>query len=129
MGTSTGSAPLFNPYTTVADQNGNIVSRQPFPGNRIPANLLNPVALQIAKAVLPAPNYFSVSGVNFLNSLSNTNTSNQWNGRVDHQFSPKDTFYARYSDWKYDIQSRSRFHFTTVLRHVNGPLIPTASVQ
>jgi len=106
-GDFTGSAPLFNPYTTVADQNNNIVSRQPFPGNRIPANLLNPTAVQIAKLVLPAPNYFSVAGVNFLNSLPNTNTSNQWSGRVDHQFSPKDTFYARYSDWKYDIQSRS----------------------
>jgi hypothetical protein len=106
-GDFTGSAPLFNPYTTVADQNNNVVSRQPFPGNRIPENLLNPTALQIAKLVLPAPNYFAVTGVNFLNSLSNTNTSNQWSGRVDHQFSPKDTFYARYSDWKYDVQSRS----------------------
>jgi hypothetical protein len=106
-GDFSGGSAIYNPFTSTVDQNGNIVSRQPFPGNQIPANLLNPVALQIAKSLLPAPNYFNIPGVNFLNSLPNINTSNQWSGRVDHQFSPKDSFYARYSDWKYNINSRS----------------------
>jgi hypothetical protein len=106
-GNFAGDVPIYNPFTTTVDQNGNVATRQPFPGNQVPTSLLNPAALQIAKAVLPAPNYFNIPGANFLNTQSNTNTSNQWSGRVDHQFSAKDSFYTRYSDWKYTIDSAS----------------------
>ena len=106
-GNFAGGPVLFNPYSTVVAANGTIASRNPFPGNQIPANLLNPVALTLAKSLYPAPNSFGIPGTNFLNTASNTNTSDQWSGRVDHQFSPNDNFYARYSDWRNDSQSRS----------------------
>ena len=99
-GNFSGGPTIFNPYTTVVARNGTIASRNQFPGNQIPANLLNPVALALAKALYPAPNSSGIPGVNFLNTASNINTSDQWSGRVDHQFSPNDNFYARYSDWR-----------------------------
>jgi hypothetical protein len=106
-GDFSGGPAIFNPYGTIVAPNGTIASRGQFPGNQIPANLLNPVALTLAKALYPAPNSSGIPGVNFLNTLSNTNTSDQWSGRVDHQFSPNDNFYARYSDWRNDSQGRS----------------------
>ncbi len=98
---------LYNPFSTVTDANGNIASRQPFPGNQIPANLINPAAIAIAKALYPLPNSTGVPGVNFINTTSNQNTSDQWSGRVDHQFSAKDNLYVRYSDWRNDAVSSS----------------------
>lgn len=106
-GNFAGGSVIFNPYSTVVAPNGTIASRVQFPGNQIPVNLLNPVALTLAKALYPAPNSSGIPGVNFLNTASNINTSDQWSGRVDHQFSPNDNFYARYSDWRNDSRGVS----------------------
>jgi hypothetical protein len=106
-GNFSNGLPIFNPYSTSVAANGTIASRSQFPGNQIPASLLNPVALTLAKELYPAPNSSGIPGVNFLNTTSNINTSDQWSGRVDHQFSAKDNFYARYSDWRNDAQSTS----------------------
>jgi len=100
-----GGPTIYNPFTTVTGANGNIASRQPFPGNRIPADLLNPTALALAKTLYPLPNSTGIPGVNFINTTSNANTSDQWSGRVDHQFSVKNNFYARYSDWRNETGS------------------------
>src|SRR5215510_6868452 len=48
-------AAIFNPYTTRANPNGSGFVRDPFPGNRIPASVLDPTTLAFAKATLPAP--------------------------------------------------------------------------
>ena len=104
-GDFSGGPVIYNPFTTTLGPNGNIASRQPFPGNQIPANLLNSTALTLAKALYPQPNSSGIPGVNFINTTSNANTSDQWSGRVDHQFSTKDSFYARYSDWRNDTRS------------------------
>ena len=106
-GDFSGGPTIYNPFTTVTGANGNIASRQPFPGNRIPVNMLNPTALALAKALYPLPNSTGIPGVNFINTTSNANTSDQWSGRVDHQFSVKDSFYARYSDWRNGTRSSS----------------------
>src|SRR5207253_5922949 len=48
---------VYNPYSTVV--NGTTVTRQPFPGNKIPASLLNPTGVAIIneypKANVTAP--------------------------------------------------------------------------
>jgi hypothetical protein len=106
-GDFSGGQPIFNPYSSVVAANGTITSRSQFAGNQIPASLLNQDALVLAKALYPAPNSSGIPGVNYLNTTSNTNTSDQWSGRVDHQFSPKDNFYARFSDWFNDAVSSS----------------------
>ena len=100
---------IFDPYTTVTPPGGNPV-RQQFPGNRIPANLLNKSGLTIIKTLLPLPNYPEgvLPGVNWLNaSAFNRTDSDQWSGRVDHQFGSKNNFYARYSDMRVGARSAS----------------------
>jgi hypothetical protein len=99
-GNFAGDPAIYNPYTTTSPAAGTL-SRQPFPNNQIPANLLNQPALTIMKALLPLPNYPTgiLPGVNWLNPSASTQTnSDQWSGRVDHQFGSHNNFYARYSD-------------------------------
>ncbi len=60
---------IYNPYDYTSDANGNPV-RQPFPGNKIPANLLNPIALAVTK-YMPLPNRESPPGSRYAqNNLS-----------------------------------------------------------
>lgn len=69
----------------------------PFPGNIIPANRIDPVALNFVKTLMPLPN----SGAGFVfqqPSESNLDDDNQPQAvvRVDHNFSQSDSAFARY---------------------------------
>jgi hypothetical protein len=123
--------PIYNPFTTVVDSEGNIVSRQQFPGNQIPTGTtdvcapqpacINPTALALAKAFYPLPNLAPgvIPGVNFFKSTRSTETSDMWSARVDHQFGPKDNMYARFTDWNDPTQGSALTVFTSQghLRH------------
>lgn len=102
---------IFNPYTSVVDANGKLLSRSPFANNQIPMGstnvcapnptCVNDGALQIVKTLFPRANLATGSGpggTNYLGTNIGQNTYDQWNARVDHQFGNNDTFYARYSD-------------------------------
>lgn len=99
------STPIYNPYTTVTGANGTIASRQQFGGNQIPSNLINTTATALASALYPAPNIFTVPGINFINTSPTVNTSDQWSWRIDHQFGSRDSIYLRMSDWRNQINS------------------------
>lgn len=82
------SKPLINPFTG-----------QPVPGNNLAAaGLLDPTAVSLAKAYMPAPN---ISGAapgktNYDGQSVNRVIQNQYLGRFDHSFSDSDTFFADY---------------------------------
>jgi hypothetical protein len=98
-GNFAGDPQIFDPYTTITGSDGK-PTRQPFPNNQIPGNLLNPAALTIAKALYPTPNLPPnvIAGRNYLSSAPSLSDGDQWSGRVDHQFGAKDSFFVRYSD-------------------------------
>lgn len=75
---------LFNPVTG-----------QPFPGNKIPLKDQDPIGAAIAK-FFPDPNR-SDPAQNFVSVPVLRDDLNHVNVRVDHRFSPQDTFFARYS--------------------------------
>jgi hypothetical protein len=66
----------------------------PFPNNTINVPLDPAAVAMLAK--IPQPN-LSGTANNFLAVDKQTNDNNQYNGRIDHQFSSKDTAYARAS--------------------------------
>jgi hypothetical protein len=78
-------------------------SGQPFPGNVIPANRLNPVA-QKAIPFIPKPNVaVNPNAINFpsFNTFESPKTINdfdQYNARIDYQISSKDLLYGSYSN-------------------------------
>ena len=88
-----GGPPIFNPFTTSTDSSGGL-SRQPFANNLIPSSLINNASREIGTSLYPAPNLAAgvIPGVNFLNADPRKQDGDQFSVRVDHQFSPADSF-------------------------------------
>lgn len=97
-GDLSGTAPIYDPFSTTPGANGSFL-RQPFPGNRIPQDRLNPSVQTLARAIYPAPNLAVgvIPGVNYINTAGNSQDGDQWNVRVDHQFGERDRFFGRYT--------------------------------
>lgn len=77
------------------------LSNAPFPGNRIPANRINPVSQKIQDMFYPLPNFGNTSvfaNQNYRETkLRPRDPSNYWTARGDHRFSQNDTLYGRYT--------------------------------
>jgi len=88
---------IFNPFTTRASGSGFI--RDQFPDNKIPANLFDPVALNVLK-YYPLPNQPGDAGTNANNYRASGSAQinlDNYDFRIDHRLSEKQTFFARYS--------------------------------
>lgn len=74
---------IYDPLT--GDASGN--NRQPFPGNVIPANRMNPVAVKML-SYLPSPTRDVSNGSNNFDSIAEINDrAVMYTGKVDHRFS------------------------------------------
>jgi hypothetical protein len=94
--------PNFDPTRPVTVANPQFL-RDPFAGNVIPANRIHPVGRNVA-GIYPLPN----APGNFNNYTSAANrvvNDNGFNMRVDHHFSSRDTFFARYSFQEYKLDA------------------------
>lgn len=76
--------PVINPFT-----------QQPFPGNKIPDFMLNPVGVAIA-ALYPAPNR-AVPGQNFVSSPTERDRDDHFDVRLDHALTRSSDLSFRYS--------------------------------
>ncbi len=87
--------PIFDPYQV----DPNTLDRAPFPGNVIPAQYLDPVALKLMDFYpLPTGSGDRVTGLN--NFTKNTTTaapSNKMDIRIDHNFSANSRLSGRFS--------------------------------
>jgi carboxypeptidase family protein len=87
---------IYDPFTTRPNpDNPTGFIRDPFPGNIIPSNLWDPVTAKLIKAY-PLPS--STALVN--NLVTNPTKKQDWEQfdvRVDHQFTDADNFFTRYS--------------------------------
>jgi hypothetical protein len=93
--TSSTGAPIqiFDPLTgeTV---NGQLV-RQPFAGNRVPAARISPAAQNVQK-LYPLPQ-IAANFANYTNFGSVKDDNYEFDIKIDHNFSDRDKFFARYS--------------------------------
>src|SRR5262249_32015044 len=99
---------LFNPRSsrqiTLANGTTRWI-RDPYDGNIIPKTDFDPVALKMVAntTFMPLPNapgQFNATGDpinNYVDSRSVKSDSDQVTTRIDHQFSPNDTIYGRFS--------------------------------
>lgn len=88
---------IFNPFTTRASGSGFI--RDQFADNKIPANLIDPVALNILK-YFPLPNQPGDAGTGANNYAASGSTQinlDNYDFRIDHRISERQSFFARYS--------------------------------
>ena len=86
------SKQLVNPYTG-----------QPFEGNQIPPDMISSVSQKIDALYFPAPNYgpATLQAGNLRNLLHPGNNGvtifDKFDGRLDHNFSSRDTLFGRFS--------------------------------
>jgi hypothetical protein len=86
--------PIYDPATTVPNPNGTGYVRSLFPGNRVPLDRFDPVALKLL-ALYPEPN---LSGKNnFFSNQRESVDNDQFVGRMDHKIREKDTLFGRFS--------------------------------
>ncbi len=85
---------VYDPNSTVANPSGSGYVRTPFPNNTIQASAWDPVSTKLL-ALYPLPNL--AGATNFFSDQGERVSNDQYNFRVDHRFSEKDTFFARYS--------------------------------
>jgi hypothetical protein len=88
---------VFNPFTTRAS--GSAFVRDPFPGNRIPAQMFDPVALNVLK-YYPQANTVTnavTNANNYARSGSRLTDINQWDTRIDRNLTARQRVFARYS--------------------------------
>lgn len=87
-------ATIYNPFAVAADG-----TRQPLPGNIIPASLIDRVANNLL-AYFPAPNVTGDAGTNYNNYRKNVQYSTsayQLDAKMDHQFNDNNRLALRYS--------------------------------
>ncbi|MEZ5351306.1 MAG: TonB-dependent receptor [Bryobacteraceae bacterium] len=84
---------IFDPLSTRTDAGRTV--RDQFPGNRIPAARFDPVTAKLINAY-PTPTGAGLAN-NYLANLNLTQRWDQGDVRVDHQFTPNDNFFVRWS--------------------------------
>ena len=90
---------IYNPFTTRRNPNGSGFIRDPFPDNKIPASLWDPVAVNVLK-YFPLPNTAGdpiTNQNNYSQSGSRQINLDQFDVRIDHNITTQQKFFARYS--------------------------------
>ena len=94
-GDFTGLQPIYNPYTTIPVGTG--YSRQPFANNTIPTSMISPAVAKWNSIFYP-PGITTAGGNNFTTTGPFHWAQNQFDVRVDYDFSPKLRSFFRVSD-------------------------------
>jgi len=109
-----GGLPIYNPYTTRLV--GTTWVRDPFPGNLIPKNLIDPVATKfLALGIWKAPNQVGSparTGPNGNLQIANSCRClhrDRWDEKIDHQFSSNQKIFFRYSQGHHRGQNGDNF--------------------
>lgn len=86
---SGAGATIFDPRTAAG-------ARQPFPGNRIPAERIDPIARAFLEKFQPLPNRPGQSN-NYVNTTPDAHTDDSVTARVDWHYAARASLFARYS--------------------------------
>src|SRR3982750_37031 len=113
-GDFTGVATLYDPTTYNPATN----PRQLFAGNVIPATRIDPIARNLL-AIFPLPNLSGIRNNLRLNNLT-VQVQDQYDVRVDHSFSERDSIFARYTHGDADTT------YPTLPVLINGEINPLA---
>jgi hypothetical protein len=90
---------IFNPFTTRPSPQGPGFIRDPFPGNRIPENLFDPVAARVV-SLYPQPNLPGDPGThsrNFFQTAPGVVLNDKYDARIDWAHNAKHSMFGRIS--------------------------------
>ncbi|MDX1978863.1 MAG: TonB-dependent receptor [Bryobacteraceae bacterium] len=94
---------IYDPFTIAAAPNGRF-SRQPLPGNIVPASRIDPVSARLM-SFYPEPNQPGLNAEernNFFNTQRIRRENYTYTGRVDHNFNEKNRFFLRWNNSQHD---------------------------
>ncbi len=95
---------IYDPNTTRANPSGSGFIRDPFAGNALPANRLDPVSkamLQFYPLPNQAPSNVLTNSNNWIGQVDEKRDMNQYTVKADHRFSDKNSFTFRYLQYKH----------------------------
>ncbi len=121
-----GRITIYDPATTRPNPaNSTQFIRDPFPNNIIPENRIDPVSRNILK-FYPLPNRTPDNAFsnlnNYFGAVSNKRTLNQYTSRVDHRFSERNNFSARYTFYRqFTDMGTSNLYPEPTVRQRNDP--------
>ena len=124
------SRQIFNPFSTRVDPaNNSRFLRDPFPGNIIPAALLNPSTQEWAKAVIPAPINTGFSNFNMRNNDPQRAPFNQYSIRGDHRLTKADSVWFRYTRGEQNLRSANAGLSPTQICPGGGSTLPAQGAE
>lgn len=100
------AAPIFDPLSSHYNSDGVIV-RTPFAGNQIPSNFIDPVSAMFLEWY-PQPNRPGTAA-NFYNDPPFGEAFNEYNIRIDHRFSDRDTLMGRFSQRRDEVPQQGPY--------------------
>ncbi|MDE0102841.1 MAG: carboxypeptidase regulatory-like domain-containing protein [Bryobacterales bacterium] len=106
------SIPLFDPDTTRPNPTGGGLVRDPYPNNQVPSASFDPASRNVLPWY-PAPNRTPSNPYTFSQNFQwarrrSVNWS-QWNLKIDHRFSEKNSMFARYTTARHQPFSNNPF--------------------
>lgn len=111
------STQIYNPFTTRPDpSNPAQMIRDPFPGNIIPSNLIDPNMVKFAQLVFPKPGPPVLGQFNTVHSSKNRAVQDQYTARIDHTFNPSNSLWFRYTRVPYTSSVPAGFDGLITLR-------------
>jgi hypothetical protein len=118
LATATGTfIPVFDPATTRTNPNGSGLIRDAFPGNIVPTNRFDPITPKIL-AFFPQPNRAPSNPFTFSQNFQDAALSSvdwtQWNIKLDHRFSDRNSMFFRYTTAQHAPKANSFFTDATV---------------
>jgi hypothetical protein len=96
--------PIYDPSTTIVNPSGTGYLRSIFPGNIIPANRLDKVALNMQNfypLANRAPTNAFTNANNYIGQVADNRAMQQYTIRIDQSFSDRDTMYGRYTYFRH----------------------------
>ena len=91
---------IYNPYSERIE-NGQLV-RDPFPGNRIPQELISPTMQAFLRAYMVQPNLPGSIADNFLTQRDRESKAHSFQVRLDHHFGTSDNAFFRWNERRID---------------------------
>jgi hypothetical protein len=92
-----GLPTLYDITTTTADPSSSSgYRRDPFPGNRLPANRIVKNSQDLLQSVYPLPNMPGITR-NYINTTPQTQENDQASARIDHRISDNNSLFGRIS--------------------------------
>lgn len=98
------TTPIYNPFSFDSSTG----KRQVFAGNVIPSGMINPTAKKLLQFYLPGSSY-SQRPINVFGTPRSTYNYDQFSGRMDVSFSPRNAFYAQFSNENSPVVNQGLF--------------------